>query len=162
MLHFGMKPPLSTEKLFERCRGFISEKDFALLLDLPDTEGLLAKEIKHPTIKNWICFDSALRNELVKIRSSRRHVDPQKYLRADGYAGSIITHIALTAYRNPSILEAERFLDQERWKTLEELNIGHYFDLDFLINYAYKLRILERWERVEIADKQALLEEALT
>ena len=35
------------------------------------------------------------------------------------------------------------------------------FDLDFLIVYALKLLILERWEKVNSADKAALLKEVL-
>ena len=161
-LHFAIKPPFPTEKLLEKCQELIPEKDFVLLLELPDTNNAITEETNQPTIKNWLSFDSALRNELVKIRASRLHTDAQRYLRADGYVNPNITHIALTAYLNPSILEAERFLDHERWKALDELSIGHYFDLDFLIVYAYKLRILERWEKIAIADKQTLLEEAIS
>jgi len=32
------------------------------------------------------------------------------------------------------------------------LSMGHYFDLNFLIIYALKLGILERWARVDSAD----------
>ena len=44
---------------------------------------------------------------------------------------------------------------------MDELATGHYFDLDFLISYALKLLILERWERINSADKPRLLEEVL-
>jgi hypothetical protein len=44
---------------------------------------------------------------------------------------------------------------------LEELATGHYFDLVFLITYAYKLMILQRWENIRSADGMILLEQAL-
>jgi len=161
MLHFGMKPPFSYEKFLERCRGLICAEDWALLSGLPDRGEIIRENLCQPAARKWLSYDAALRNELVKVRASRRHIQPQKYLRPDGYAGPAITHIALAAQRNPSILEAEKFLDAERWKALDEISCGHYFDLDALVVYAYKLRILERWESVRLADKQALLEKAL-
>jgi len=161
-LLFGMRPPFPYDILLDKCRNFIPVKDFDLLSNLPASDSVSIDNVRQPTVKGWIYFDTALRNELVKLRSVRRHVEAQKYLRSDIYTGPAIAHIALAAQRNPSIQEGEKFLDGERWKALDELSCGHYFDLDALIVYAYKLRILERWELVRLADKKELLEKALT
>ena len=159
MLHFGIKPPFSFEKFMEICKDKIPETDVNFIKLI--AEGY-AYEGLQPTLKKWRVFDTALRNELVKIRASRKQIDPLKYIRGDEYAWPYITHIAMNAYRNPAILEAEKTLDQERWHMLDELATGHYFDLDFLITYALKLLILERWERISRADKSKLLEEVLS
>jgi len=159
---FGMRPPFSSQDFLEECRDLIPEKDFTTLSGLPKTEEATLSQIGQPIIKAWIAFDTNLRNELVKVRSSYRHTDPAKYLRPDGYTGIATAHLALEAHKNTSLLEAERFLDQQRWKALEELQAGHFFDLEFIIIYAYQLRILERWEKIRLADKGLLLEEALS
>jgi len=52
-------------------------------------------------------------------------------------------------------------LDEIRWKALDELATGHYFDLEFLVTYTLKLRILERWEKIHSADGTTLLMQAL-
>jgi hypothetical protein len=70
-------------------------------------------------------------------------------------------HIAINAYRKTSIIEAEKTLDAERWQYLDELSVGHYFDLDTLVIYAFKLLILEKWDRIATADAGRLLEETL-
>lgn len=160
-LNFDMKPPFSFKDFLQKCFEFIPSQDYAVLQALPKTEEAVGKKVKHPIIKEWISFDSALRNELVKIRASHKHIDAGKYIRPDGYSGPAISHIALTAHRNISIQEAEKFLDGERWNFLDSLALGHYFDLGFLIVYAYKLLILERWQRIRTADRQALLDKAL-
>jgi hypothetical protein len=67
----------------------------------------------------------------------------------------------MVANTNTSILDAEKTLDEIRWKAIEDLSTGHYFDLDLLITYAYKLLILQRWENIREADKTILLEHAL-
>lgn len=101
-----------------------------------------------------------MRNELVKIRASRKKLDPAPYLRSDGYDDPYISHRVMNAYRSPSIIERERLLDRERWNFLEEASFGHYFDLEALIVYALKLLILEKWEKVRAANAPALIEKA--
>jgi len=159
MLQFGMEPPFSFEGFIERCQGLIPDAQIDTLKMVPE---VWAYEGGQPTLKKWRTFDKKLRNELVKLRAARKHLDPVKYLRKDGYVEPYIIHIAMGAIRNTSILEGEKMLDEARWQALEELSLGHFFDIDFLIIYAQKLLILERWERIRIADKTQLLQEVLS
>lgn len=161
MLHFGAKPPFSFEKFLGDCQEFISEQDFALLKNLPLTIDEYDKRLKNVAIEKWLAFDTALRNELVKIRAEMKKIEPEKFLRPGAIFNLAISHTAMAAHRNPAILEAEEIMDQARWEVLDELSFGHYFDIDFLIIYAYKLKILERWEKIDLADKERLLEEVL-
>lgn len=158
MLRFKAKPPFSFSQFIAKCRGLIPGKDLEILKRL-DSESPLQDS---PVIRQWQDFQRRLGNELVKVRASRKKIDPAKYLRQDGYAPPYFYHIALAAQRNASPQEAEIFLDQARWDFLDELGFGHYFDLELLIIYAYKLLILERWERVGSADKDKELAQALS
>lgn len=161
-LIFGAKPPFSYEIFLKRCERLIPEKDIELLATIPRLAGSSCAAVRNETLKKWILFDTLLRNELVKVRAQRRGLDAAKYLRQDGCPESAYTaHIAINAYRKPSLIEAERALDAERWHYLDELAAGHYFDLDTLVIYACKLLISEKWERIRTADAGRLLEEAL-
>jgi hypothetical protein len=60
-----------------------------------------------------------------------------------------------------SLADAEKTLDEIRWKALEEFATGHYFDLAVLVTYAYKLLILQRWENIRSAHGSILLEHVL-
>jgi len=161
MLHFGTKPPFSFERFLEVCRQFIPKKDFQLLSTLPQPEHYVEKGKRHPIIHKWIEFDVALRNELVRIRATKKHIEPAPYLRPGGYSGSSLAPAVMAATITTSVLDAEKTLDETRWKALEELATGHYFDLDVLITYAYKLLILQRWENIRSGDGTILLEQAL-
>jgi hypothetical protein len=161
MLHFGIKPPFSSEKFLEICRQFIPDADVEMIKKASINGEYAAAQI-HPTLKKWQGFDASLRNELIKIRCLHKHISPEKYLRTDGYVPAYIIHLASTVHRTPDILEAEKLLDQGRWYFLDALSFGHYFDLDLLLIYALKLSILERWDKIMTADKEAVLEEALT
>lgn len=160
MLHFGMKPPFSFEKFIDICSRLIPEKDIKILNSIPRIEIGLYRG-RQPALMQWQGFEIALRNELVKIRASHMHIDPLKFMRQDSYTDSSLVHIAMNAHRNPSVLEGEKTLDQERWHFLDGLTFGHYFDLDILIVYVLKLLLLERWEKVDSADKAKILEETL-
>jgi hypothetical protein len=161
LLHFGAKPPFSFDKFLERCQGLIPASEIDTLSKIQTLDISKCSGQGMVTLKKWRSFETALSNELVKIRASRKHKDPFKYLRSASQDGPALAHIALAAQRNPSLLEAERILDKERWQVLDELAVGHYFDLDFLIVYAQKLLLLERWERINTANRAQLLEETL-
>lgn len=165
MLSFGMKPPLSFDMLAASCKGLIADEDIETLKAavVPDSgQGGHTGHAENRTLMKWRSFDTMLRNELVTIRAQRKKEDPVKYLRQDGVPESAYAaHLAINAYRKPSILEAEKALDLERWHELDELASGHYFDLDALVVYALKLMILVKWDAIRIADKKRLLEEVL-
>lgn len=160
MLHFGAKPILSFERFLAMCEGLIPRSEAEVLKALNLTaEGVAVAG--NDTLKRWHEFDMALRNDLVRIRASRRRLDPSRYLRSDGYSEAHLYQIALQAYRNASLLEGEIALDQERWRFIDELTPGHYFDFDVLIIYGLKLLILEKWEKIHTADSAAQAETAL-
>lgn len=161
MLFFGAKPPFSFEGFLDKCRDFISLRDMDVLEGISlQSDGI--KNERFALVGRWRDFERDLRNELVKIRAHRMHIDADKYLRQPGYV-SLQTVQALTAVsRIPSMLDSEKALDQLRWDFLEESGQGHYFDLEFLVVYGLKLRLLEKWQRIDTADKAGLLAEVLT
>jgi len=53
------------------------------------------------------------------------------------------------------------FWDSQRWFMLDRIALGHYFDSSALIVYALKLRILLRWDVIERAPAQELLERTI-
>ncbi|MCU0651344.1 MAG: hypothetical protein MUC39_00120 [Candidatus Omnitrophica bacterium] len=162
VLHFGMKPPFSFERFLELCKEFVPEEDSQILKNLPAATDYDLIVSEYPLVKQWVAMDTALRNELVKIRSSRKHIDAAKYLRGDGYLDAALAQAASAAQRSPSPLEAEKILDHERWRLLDELAVGNFFNLQQLITYAYKLKILAHWEKIQAADKNTLMENTLS
>ena len=161
MLQFANKPALSLNDFLNRCAQLIPENDTALIKEALSTDPYALNLSAPKVLLKWKEFDLALRNELVKARALRKKVDPARFLRYAVHFDINITHIAQASLRQASILEAERYLDLERWKALDAIARGHYFDLDFLLFYGLKLAILERWVRIDEADKAELAEKVL-
>ena len=156
MLNFSVKLPFSLEDFFAKCNNLIPETEIELLRGACFKEAYLLNTAIDDTLGKWANFEIALRNELARSRARRNKIDPLKFVRLPDSPEAHISHVAMTAYRSTSILEAEKILDLERWNFLEFLSFGHYFDFDFLLIYALKLKILERWDKIQKADKESL------
>lgn len=161
-LGFREKPPFSYAEFLNKGREFILARDLEVLKKIPSWGEGMPKDMSSDVLKRWYDFDILLRNALVKLRAARKHKEADKYLHPQKEEISSYTaHIALSAHKNPSLLEAEISLDEARWRFLDDLSFGHYFDRDFLIVYGLKLLISERWERIKILNKEVALDELL-
>jgi len=160
-LQIPAKAPFSRENFLERCQGLIPDEEIKILRQVFTQEAYTLNSGASEVLKRWSVFDLSLRNELAKARASRLKIDPLRFVRGQENAEAEITHIAMSAFRNTSILEAEKFLDQKRWEFLDALSLRRYFDLDVLIIYALKLTILTRWDDILSADKTQLFTEVL-
>ncbi|MCX7926646.1 MAG: DUF2764 domain-containing protein [Candidatus Omnitrophica bacterium] len=160
MLIFATKAPFSFDYFLSMCEDKIPQRQLLLLKKIAETEVFL-QSVGQKTLDRWINFEIALRNELVKARSARKKIEPQKFLRPESELEFGLHHIAMHAVRMPSLIEAEKYLDSQRWNKLDELVQGHFFDFDFLVVYALKLKILLRWQEIEEVKKEELFKETI-
>jgi len=157
MLNFAAKTPFSLEVFFAKCKGLIADTNLEILRNACSKDIDFLNMTAKGRLKEWVNFEVALRNELARIRARGKKIDPAKFIRLPDYPQFQISRVALAAQRHSAyVLEAEKILDQERWDFLEQLSFGHYFDFDFLLIYALKLKILERRDQIEKADKPRL------
>ncbi len=150
MLQFGMKPPFSHRAFLEKCKGQLVICDMEMIENEIEERSLILKE--------WDRFDTSLRNELVKNRAVRKQKEPQQYIKGDSSSDPFIALFSRSALNQDSPLDAELYLDRVRWEKLEELAIGHCFDIDFLVTYSLKLKILERWNKIDSGTGMDVLE----
>lgn len=113
------------------------------------------------TMKKLRSYETCLRNDIVRIRASRKRIDPLPYLRTVEDNPYYSDHTAINAQRATTPLESAKVLDQARWQVLDDLAMGHYFDIDLLITYAFKLSILERWDAIRENNNLSTLEKLL-
>lgn len=84
-----------------------------------------------------------VRNALVRLRAVRLGLEPDEFVRGDIFDHSQ-TLLAEEAFNANSPLMAEEILNKARWRYLDELEFGHYFDIERLVIFFIKLQILER------------------
>jgi len=160
MLEFGMKMPFSYSDFLIQCREQLSPTDIGIIERI--TIGPF-ETIEDPlsTFQEWKRFDRALRNEIVRYRAARKAKDPIQYLRGENYPDPFVSGFAHLAVNQDSPIEAELYLDRVRWEKIEELESGHYFDIGYLVTYALRLQILERWDRINSDSGTEILQAAL-
>lgn len=116
-----------------------------------------------PTIRAWAAYERGLRNAIVRLRAARLSTEPGQYLRADesgdyGDGSAQIGEAAREAMGHDSPLSAEDALNRARWLFLDELEVGHYFDLEHIVVYYLRLQILARRRRFDRDQGQAQFE----
>ena len=123
--------PTELEFLSE-CEKWIEEKDLAIIkkadLDYDST-----KYNDPETVKDWKEINSLLKSELAGIRKARKRDLHEKYL------GSIAK-----IFEEQTPLLMEKAFERIRWNFLEEKESEHNFDLEAVILYYLKIRILAR------------------
>ncbi|HDQ13827.1 MAG TPA: DUF2764 family protein, partial [Sediminispirochaeta sp.] len=142
LLEYNSPPPLDLEQLYYSCKNNIQQDDLDLISDirLHMPEETASKE---PTLRKWLDWERSLRNELVRLRGQKQGVESERYLREGEFVPDTVLS-AREAFSQDSPLEGEEVLNRARWNKLEELEVGHHFDLVKLLVYVLKLHLLLR------------------
>lgn len=141
-LDFDNTPSIKLDEFTAICKSTLIEKDFDIIKSI-SLNNLREIDSRIPVLKKWISWEGTLRNEIAKLRADSLGFNPEQYL-FDIESNSEPPVIAGTAFKLDSPILAEELLDKARWHFLDELEQGHYFDLEKLIVYSLKLQILER------------------
>ncbi|MDY6861798.1 MAG: DUF2764 family protein [Thermodesulfobacteriota bacterium] len=141
-LFFNKPLPINKEVFFAICRTELDTKDFEILqsVSLFQTE---SDQSSLTVLKEWHKWERGIRNELVRLRAENLGIDAGLYLRDDDYDLSC-SSVAAEVFNVESPSAAEEMLDGARWRFLEELETGRYFDKERLVIYYLKLQLLER------------------
>ena len=147
MLDFDYDPPITMDRFIEVCESTLDDKDYNLVktASLDNFE----YDTDNPVLKRWTTFEQSLRNELAKVRGNNLGIDPQKYIK-QFIDDTTTPAIAAAAGKQDDPLKAEMYLCSERWKFLDELESGHFFDVENLIVYSLRLQILERKAKFKV------------
>ncbi len=92
--------------------------------------------------KDWIDWNRSLRADLAFLRAQSLGWDLEQHKSIDRAIGT--EEVAREIYNQDSPLAAEEMLERYRWAMLDELEVGHYFDLRKLIVYMIRISILSR------------------
>ncbi|HNR87176.1 MAG TPA: DUF2764 family protein [Spirochaetota bacterium] len=141
-LVYDMEKPPALEYFLDACETGVSPEDMAMIrkTHLADVE---PEEGESGVLGRWRNWERNLRNKLARLRAAKKSIDAEQFVRenADPH---VEDKAAREAFEEASPLAAEDLLDWVRWTYLEELEQGHYFDIDRLVVYYLKLQLLWR------------------
>ncbi len=141
-LSYEMENAPKIDDFLITCQENISGKDLEIIKS-SIIDDLTKKKTGNSILDSWYAWEKNLRNKLVKLRAKKLKVDAEEFL-ADTPELLSGDHVTREAFEHESPLIAEDILNWERWSYLDDLELGHYFDLEKLIIYYLKLQILTR------------------
>ena len=161
-LSFEGKAPFSCADFLKECRSHLNDEDFLRL------EKAISADEEMPLVipgmvGAWVTFNRNVRNEIAILRASRgmasRALTSSADIHGERQYVPQLTELVEGASKATDPLTAEKILDAARWRHLEELVTGHYFDLEVLIVYALKLKILDRYVVIASSAGKEIYEE---
>lgn len=147
MLDYEGKPPMSVEEFLRQCQQLLVQEDYGFMQKLL-TEDEYEIKTHNYALRSWAQFNQNFRNEIAYFRAKRANKDPKEYLRGEHSGDTNLHDIIQQASKASDPLAAEKILDRTKWQFLDTLISGHYFDIEVLIVYGLKLKILERYQAV--------------
>lgn len=129
-LKFKEKPLLGRRAFLDEALKWLSAKEFALLASA-DTNNFYSQGQDKGLLIEYKEFEKSLRQAVASRRKGPK-------------SGFIMPLELQNILSQSNPLEAEKKMLALRWQFIEEKEVGHYFDLDFLVCYHLKLQILER------------------
>ena len=142
-LRFSRPPEITSGELLELCRGLLPERDLKLL------EGVF--EGRHDDdrleeLREYNGFRRSLDHEIAALRAKNLERSPALSLEPMPEAPRPQAEEAFGAH-NP--LEGEMHRLYHLWDRLKQMAGQHFLDLEALVLYALKLRLLERKARFD-------------
>lgn len=138
-LYFDSETFPSDEQFVTLCVENLSKADLRAVLCL----SLKDEKFRGAALMNkWLDWNFSLQADLAVLRAQRQGKNADEYQKADRVAGT--EEVAREAFAASSALLAEEVIERSRWSFLDELEVGHYFDLGKLLVYRLRISILER------------------
>ena len=159
---------VNAEALIAEIREQLSGRDQAVLDQLLAgydaeqlTEDFYRQILRHKNrfLREWFRFDLDLRNATVGYLNHQRHRAPDhdKILLEEREVEEFPElEAAERILRGADILQRERGLDELRWHKVDEITLLDYFDLETLLGYVAKLKIIDRWLQLDPDSGRAL------
>ncbi|NNJ69860.1 MAG: DUF2764 family protein [Kiritimatiellales bacterium] len=158
-LKIGDEPPFTTEEYIENCAQWVSLREIEIL------RKVLLNEADVSTCElctAWSNIETQIRNAVARHRGQKLGVDFKEYLQPhDGFSGQIEAMVGDALSGNDPI-ELEEGLDRIRWVMAEQLVGQDPFAFEKVLAYGIQLKIVERWNRMDVHVGKEKLEAVIT
>lgn len=137
------KPNITIDAFLAVCKDFLDDNDFNIL-QLISLFNVEDDRIPLDAVKRYFQWEKGIKNILVKLRAEKLGVEPEPFIRGEVIYDYFQSALAENTFNANSPLLAEELINKARWNYLDELENGHYFDIDKLAIYYIKLQLHER------------------
>jgi hypothetical protein len=156
---WGDPPALAAEEFRARCVEQLSAPDLAELDAV--LAGWAGPGGTSSFAVAWRGFETHLRGTVARTRALRLGLDVAPYRREGERWENSVLEAVEDAFARPHPLEREQELDRFRWARLDDLGLGHFFDLTAVLIYGLRRQLCERWAGLTVEAGRARMEQFL-
>lgn len=148
-LVFGEKAPHSSAAFLESCKEHLDPKSLSIVKEIILSERF--EKRLHGFLDAWIDWDESLKAAIAGLRAKRLAVQEATFNRKiiKGKEEMIFSWLLSNLEKAPNPLNAEIILAKTRWDKIDEMESGHFFDIERIMAHALKLRLMERLNSFE-------------
>ena len=118
-----------------------------------------AEKSPNKFISEYFAFDRFLRNAQVAHLSKTLGKEGEKYIMGELDIENDDYQEISKIFEISNIIEREQALDKLRWRKIAQINLYHYFDIDVILAFLLKGKIVERWIKLDQAKGAELFEQ---
>ncbi len=137
-LRYDGTVPFSCSQFLSLCKEQVSERHYQII-----RAAVQDGDAKNKFLSDYQHFCSMVKGELTEQRSRKLSVSDSEYKNTSDKEARI-SETVRQALGMDDVLQAELLLLQLHWKYVDDLVALHTFDIEGLLAYALKLRLLER------------------
>lgn len=121
-----------------------------------------AENLKNNFLSKYFALDRYIRNAQVHLLSKTVGQDSEKYMMGDFDIENDDYKEIAKIFEISNIIEREQALDKFRWNKISEINLYHYFDIDVILAFLLKGKIVERWIKLDQTKGAELFEQLVS
>lgn len=115
--------------------------------------------LKSRFLNEYFSLDRNIRNAQVRFLAAKESFDESKYTIGDVDTSYEEYPQLLQIFETPNIFERELQLDKFKWNKISDLIMYHYFDMDVILAFLAKAKIVKRWLDLDKESGAKLFEE---
>lgn len=148
MLTLEAVPEISSDEFLAAISEHLSSFELSAL----ETLSLLPSigESRIESVQAWNEWETSVRNTIVGLRAKGDVSKSDNFKRSDCGFFSEIDKGVVEAFAKSNPLEREKHLERIRWAFLDDLELGHDFDIVKLAAYRLKLMLCEKRSSVSV------------
>lgn len=116
-------------------------------------------KLKSRFLNEYFSLDRNIRNAQVRFLAAKESFDESKYTIGDVDTSYEEYPQLLQIFETPNIFERELQLDKFKWNKISDLTMYHYFDMDVILAFLAKAKIVKRWLDLDKESGAKLFEE---
>lgn len=136
-------PPMTSEAFLDTCRQSLGQSDLELVQSVSLEVSKDGLRHRHIFLRQWNAVLEKVRKEMHGQRSRRLNIEASASSQV-GDKDPWVAEMVRSVMQAENPLQAELQLLQYYWHRVDELSTGHVFDVDFLIAYHVKLKLMAR------------------